>query len=106
MNKKLKLKKGYKVIVITGKDKGKTGDIVKVLPAENKVIVSGINVAKKHNKPSKTSKGGIVEKNMPLHISNVAYLDPKENKPSRIGCKILENGEKKRFAIRSGEIIG
>jgi large subunit ribosomal protein L24 len=106
MNKKLKLKKGYKVIVITGKDKGKTGDIVKVLPAENKVIVSGINVAKKHTKPSKTSKGGIVEKNMPLHISNVAYLDPKENKPSRIGCKILENGEKKRFAIRSGEIIG
>jgi len=106
MNKKFKLKRGDKVIVVAGKDKGKTGDILKVLPLLDKVVVSGVNAVKKHTKPSKTSQGGIVSKNMPLHISNVALLDPKTNKASRVGYKILENGEKKRVAKRSGEIIG
>lgn len=106
MNKKFKLKRGDKVIVVAGKDKGKTGDIVKVLPLLDKVVVSGVNAVKKHTKPSKTSQGGIVSKNMPLHISNVAFLDAKTNKASRVGYKILENGEKKRVAKRSGEIVG
>lgn len=106
MNKKFKLKRGDKVIVIAGKDKGKTGDILKVLPLLDKVVVSGVNAVKKHTKPSKTSEGGIVSKNMPLHISNVALLDAKTNKASRVGYKILENGEKKRVAKRSGEIVG
>ncbi len=106
MINKMKLTKGYKVVVIAGKDKGKTGEIVKVLPKQNKVVVSGVNVVKRHTKPSKTTQGGIVTKNMPIHISNVSYVDTKDNKPSKLGYKILENGEKKKFLKRSGEVIG
>ena len=105
MKPKLKLKKGYKVIAITGKDKGKVGEIVQVLPLENKVIVAGLNAVKKHTKPSKTSSGGIVTKNMPIHISNVAFFDAKVQKATKIGYKVLENGEKVRFAKKSGEVI-
>ena len=102
---KLKIKKGDKVIVITGKDKGKTGEVTKVLVQENKVIVAGINMAKRHTKPSQESAGGIISKEMPIQISNVAYVDPKTNKPTRLGIKIDKDGHKVRFAKKSGEVV-
>ena len=102
---KLKIKKGDKVIVITGKDKGKTGEVTKVLVQENKVIVSGINIAKRHTKPSQESAGGIISKEMPIQISNVAYVDPKTNKPTRLGIKVDKDGHKVRFAKKSGEVV-
>ena len=102
---KLKIKKGDKVIVITGKDKGKTGEVTKVLVQENKVIVSGINMAKRHTKPSQESAGGIISKEMPIQISNVAYVDPKTNKPTRLGVKIDKDGRKARVAKKSGEVV-
>ncbi len=102
---KLKIKKGDKVIVITGKDKGKTGEVTKVLVQENKVIVSGINIAKRHTKPSQESAGGIISKEMPIHISNVAYVDPKTNKATRLGIKMDKDGRKVRVAKKSGEVV-
>ena len=102
---KLKIKKGDQVIVITGKDKGKTGEVTKVLVQENKVIVSGINIAKRHTKPSQESAGGIISKEMPIHISNVAYVDPKTSKATRLGVKMDKNGRKVRFAKKSGEVV-
>lgn len=103
---KMKLKKGHQVIVIAGKDKGKVGEIVKVLPENNKLIISNINTVKKHAKPTQTSKGGIIVKSMPINASNVAFYDPKDKVASRIGYKILDNGKKERFSKKSGEIIG
>ena len=102
---KLKIKKGDKVVVITGRDKGKTGEVKRVLPAENRVVVDGINMVKRHTAPSAGNAGGIVEKEASIHVSNVAYVDPKTDKPTRIGYKTLEDGRKVRFAKRSGEII-
>ena len=102
---KLRLKKGDKVIVITGKDKGKTGEITKVFVKENKVLVSGVNMAKRHTKPSQENAGGIVSKEMPIHISNVAYVDPKTSKPTRLGVKVEKDGRKVRVAKKSGEVV-
>ncbi len=102
---KLKLKKGDKVIVIAGKDKGKTGEITKVLVKESKVLVSGINVAKRHTKPSQENAGGIISKEMPIHISNVAFVDPKTSKPTRLGVKVDKDGRKVRVAKKSGEVV-
>lgn len=102
---KLKLKKGDKVIVIAGKDKGKTGEITKVLAKESKVLVSGINVAKRHTKPSQENAGGIISKEMPIHISNVAFVDPKTSKPTRLGVKVDKDGRKVRVAKKSGEVV-
>ncbi len=102
---KLKIKKGDKVKVITGKSKGKIGDVLKVFPAERKLLVSGVNLAKKHTKPSQTSEGGIVQKELPIHISNVSHIDPKSGVVTKIGFKILEDGKKVRVAKKSGEII-
>ena len=102
---KLKIKKGDKVKVITGKSKGKIGDVLKVFPSEKKLIVSGVNLAKKHTKPTQTSEGGIVQKELPIHVSNVSHIDPKTNEITKIGYKVLESGEKVRFAKKSGEII-
>lgn len=102
---KLKIKKGDKVKVITGKNKGKVGDVIKVLPAENRLVVSGVNLVKKHTKPSQTSEGGIVQKELPIHISNVSHVDPKTNQVTKIGYKTLDDGKKVRFAKKSGEII-
>lgn len=102
---KLKIKKGDKVKVITGKNKGKTGDVIKVFPASNKLIVSGINLVKKHTKPSQMSEGGIIQKELPIHISNVSHIDPKTSVVTKIGYKTLEDGKKIRFAKKSGEII-
>ena len=102
---KLKIKKGDKGKVITGKNKGKTGDVIKVFPASNKLIVSGVNLVKKHTKPSQMSEGGIIQKELPIHVSNVSHIDPKTNEVTKVGYKILEDGKKIRFAKKSGEII-
>ena len=102
---KLKIKKGDKVVVITGRDKGKTGEVKQVMPAENRVVVDGVNMVKRHTAPSAGNAGGIVEKEASIHLSNVAYVDPKTDKPTRIGYKTLDDGRKVRFAKRSGEII-
>jgi large subunit ribosomal protein L24 len=102
---KLKIKKGDKVVVITGRDKGKTGEVKQVLPAESRVIVDGVNMVKRHTAPSAGNAGGIVEKEASIHISNIAYVDPKTDKPTRVGYKTLEDGRKVRYAKRSGEII-
>ena len=84
---KLKIKKGDEVIVTTGKDRGKKGKIIKVFPKDNKIVVAGINVVKKHTKPTQTSQGGILSKEMPINISNVAYFDSEANGPTKIGFK-------------------
>ncbi|HEX6103571.1 MAG TPA: 50S ribosomal protein L24 [Alphaproteobacteria bacterium] len=106
MSAKLKIKKGDRVVVITGRDKGKQGEVLKVLPQESRVIVQGVNVAKRHTRPSAADpSGGIVDKELPIHVSNVAHLDPKSGQPTRVGFKVLEGGRKVRVARRSGETI-
>ena len=102
---KLKIRKGDRVTVIAGKDKGRSGDVVKVLPKENRAIVSGINVARRHQRQTAGQEGGIVSKELPIEISNLALLDPKDNKPTRVGYKVLDDGRKVRVAKRSGEVI-
>ena len=102
---KLKLRKGDKVIVTTGKDKGKTGEITTVFPKENKVIVGGVNMVKRHTKPSQESAGGIISKEMPIHVSNVALVDPKTGKATRVGYKVEKDGHKVRVAKKSGEVV-
>lgn len=104
--KKLKIKKGDEVIVIAGKDKGKKGSVLSVIRENDRVLVSGINLVKRHEKPGRGSAGGIVSKEASLHISNVALLDPKEGKATRVGFKQLADGKKVRVARRSGEVIG
>jgi large subunit ribosomal protein L24 len=102
---KLKIKKGDSVVVITGRDKGRTGEVLRVLPADSRVIVRGINVAKRHARPRMGDPGGIIEKELTIHISNVAHIDPRSSKATRIGYKHLDDGRKVRFARRSGEVI-
>ncbi len=99
------VKKGDKVIVITGKDKGKTGTVIEALPKKDRVVVEGVNIIKKHQKPSQMNpEGGILEREAAIHVSNVMLLDPKTNKPTRVGYKV-EDGKKVRVAKKSGEII-
>lgn len=102
---KFKIKKGDTVKVITGKNKGKVGDVLKVISSDDKVLVSGVNLVKKHTKPTSTSEGGIIQKELPIHISNVSHVDPKTGEITKVGYKFLENGEKVRFSKKSGEII-
>jgi len=102
---KLKIKKGDKVVVIAGRDKGKHGEVLKMLPAENRAVVNGVNVVRRHQKQSAKQEGGIIAKEAPIHISNLAIEDPENGKPSRVGYKILDDGRKVRFAKRSGEVI-
>ena len=102
---KLKIKKGDQVIVITGKNKGKKGKVLKVFPKEKKVLVGGINIVKRHTKPSQASNGGIISKESPIHTSNVAHVDPKLGCATKVGFKILNDGSKVRIAKKSGEII-
>ena len=105
MKNKLKIRKGDKVIVTAGKSKGTVGEIIKVLPDQNKAMVRGANIVKRHTKPSQNSAGGIVEKEAMLHISNIAYYDEKKQKASRIGFKILEDGRKVRVSKLTSEVI-
>ena len=100
-----RIKKGDKVVVLTGSDKGRSGEVLKVLPEEGRAVVQGINVAKRHQKQSQTQEGGIVNKELPIHMSNLALEDPKDGKPTRVGFKTLNDGKKVRFAKRSGEVI-
>ncbi len=102
---KLKVKKGDKVVVITGKDKGKTGEVLKVIPSENRVVVAGVNVAKRHQKPTQETAGGIVNKEQSIHVSNVSLIDPKTNKATRVGYKVSKDGVKTRIAKKSGDVI-
>jgi large subunit ribosomal protein L24 len=102
---KFKIRKGDKVVVITGKEKGKTGEVLSVLRDEARVLVQGVNIVKRHTRPSAANPGGIIDKEAPLHISNVAHVDPKSGKPTRVGFKILDGGRKVRVARRSGEPI-
>ena len=105
MARKFKIKKGDKVVVTTGRDKGKEGEVLSVLREDERVLVQGVNMVKRHTAPSQMSPGGIVEKEAPLHISNVAHIDPKSSKPTRTGYKIDKDGRKIRIAKRSGEAI-
>jgi len=100
-----KYKKGDRVQVIAGKDKGKQGEILRVVTAKERAVVQGVNVARRHTRPSQTSPGGIVNKEMPIAVSNLAHIDPKDDKPTRVGFKFLDDGRKVRFAKRSGEVI-
>jgi large subunit ribosomal protein L24 len=100
-----KIKKGDTVIVLTGRDKGRSGEVLRVIPSENRVVVDGVNMVKKHKRPSPASAGGIESMAAPIHISNVAHKDPQSGKATRIGFRILEDGRKVRFAKASGEVI-
>jgi large subunit ribosomal protein L24 len=102
---KLKIRKGDHVVVITGKDKGKKGEVLKVMPAENRVIVRGVAVVRRHQRQTAAQEGGIISKEGPIHVSNIALEDPKDGSPTRVGYKFLKDGRKVRFAKRSGEII-
>ena len=105
MANKLKIRKGDRVKVIAGRSKGKIGDVLRVSATDQRVVVSGVNVIKRHTKPSRTEQGGIIEREAAIHVSNVALLDPKTDKPTKIGFKFLEDGRKVRFARGSGETI-
>jgi large subunit ribosomal protein L24 len=102
---KLKIKKGDHVVVITGKDKGKHGEVLKVMPSENRAIVKGVALVRRHQRQTASQEGGIVTKEAPVEISNIALEDPKDGKATRVGYKFLKDGRKVRFARRSGEVI-
>lgn len=99
-----KIKKGDNVIVLTGKDKGKSGEVLRVMPTEDRAVVRGVNVARKHQKQTASEQGGIVAKELPIHLSNIALAD-KDGKPTRVGFKVTEDGRKQRVAKRSGDVI-
>ncbi len=105
MATKLKIKKGDRVIVVAGKDKGKSGDVLAVLPKENRAVVGGVNLARRHQKQTAGQEGGIVSKELSIHVSNLAHIDPKDGKATRVGFKLLDDGKKVRVAKRSGEVI-
>lgn len=100
-----KVRKGDRVVVTTGRDKGKKGEVLRVYPDEGRVLVSGVNVVKKHQKQTQSQQGGIVSKEAPVHVSNVAHIDPKSGEPTRVGFKTLADGRKVRVAKKSGESI-
>lgn len=100
-----KIKKGDRVVVTTGRDKGKKGEVIKVFPKENRALVSGINVVKRHQRQTAKVQGGIVNKEAAVHLSNLAHVDPKSGDATRIGFKVLGDGRKVRVAKKSGEVI-
>ncbi|MGC2409144.1 MAG: 50S ribosomal protein L24 [Methyloceanibacter sp.] len=102
---KLKIRKGDHVVVVTGKDKGKHGEVLKMLPDENRAVVKGVAMIRRHQKQTANQDGGIISKEAAIHISNLALEDPKDGKPTRVGYKFLKDGSKVRFAKRSGEVI-
>jgi len=105
MNKKFKIKKKDKVIVIAGKNKGLVGEVLKILPEKSRALVRGVNIVKKHTKPTQNNPGGIIDKESTINISNIAFYDEKTKKASKLGFKILEDGRKVRFEKKSGEVI-
>ncbi|MEQ8193535.1 MAG: 50S ribosomal protein L24 [Rhodospirillales bacterium] len=100
-----RIKKGDRVIVLSGRSKGQTGEVLRILSKEDRVIVQGVNMAKRHTRPTANNAGGIVNKEASIHVSNLAHVDPKTSKATRVGFKFLENGRKVRFAKGSGEVI-
>ncbi|MDK1489279.1 50S ribosomal protein L24 [Sinorhizobium sp. 7-81] len=99
-----KIRKGDKVVVLTGKDKGRTGEVIQVMPKEDRAVVRGVNMVKRHQRQTQSQEAGIINKEAPIHLSNIAVADPKDGKPTRVGFKI--DGDKKvRVAKRSGEVI-
>lgn len=100
-----KIKKGDSVVVLSGKDKGRTGTVLEMVTKTDRVLVQGVNMVKRHTKQSQTSEGGIVAKEAPIHVSNLALADPKDGKPTRVGIKTNDDGTKVRFAKRSGDLI-
>lgn len=105
-NNKLHVKKDDNVIVITGKDKGEKGRVIAAYPRENRVLIEGVNMVKRHTRPNQANpQGGIIEREAPIHVSNVMHIDPKSGKPTRIGYKVLDNGKKVRIAKKSGQEI-
>jgi large subunit ribosomal protein L24 len=100
-----KVKKGDKVVVISGKDKGKRGEVLRVLPKEQRAVVQGVNTVTRHTRPSMQTQGGLVKKEAPVHLSNLMLIDPSSDKPTRVGFKTLEDGTKVRIARASGEQI-
>jgi large subunit ribosomal protein L24 len=102
---KFKIKKGDEVVVTSGRDKGKKGKVLGVLRAENRALVEGVNMVRRHQRQTAAQQGGIVDKEAPIHISNLAIVDPKDGAPTRVGYRFLADGRKVRFAKRSGEVI-
>ncbi|SDR46213.1 LSU ribosomal protein L24P [Rhizobiales bacterium GAS113] len=100
-----KIKKGDKVVVLTGRDRGRNGEVIRMFPDEQRALVRGINMIKRHQKQSAQSEGGIISREAAIHLSNIAVADPKDGKATRVGFKILEDGRKVRFAKRSGDLI-
>ena len=100
-----KIRKGDKVVVITGRDKGRTGEVIQVMPIESRALVRGVNIVKRHQRQTQNQEGGIISKEAPIHLSNLAIADPKDNKPTRVGFKVLSDGKKVRVAKKSGETI-
>ena len=100
-----KIKKGDKVVVLAGRDKGRSGEVVQVMPLEERALVRGVNIVKRHQRQTGTQEGGIISKEAPIHLSNLAIADPKDGKASRVGFKVLDDGRKVRVAKRSGELI-
>jgi large subunit ribosomal protein L24 len=100
-----KVKKGDRVVVLAGRDRGRTGEVLQVIPAEERALVRGVNLVKRHQRQTTNQEGGIIQKESPIHLSNLALADPKDGKPTRVGFKILEDGRKVRFAKRSGDLI-
>ena len=100
-----RIKKGDKVVVLTGRDKGRSGEVIRVIPKESRALVRGVNMVTRHQKQSAAQEGGLIRKESPIHLSNVAIADPTDGKPTRVGFKTLEDGRKVRVAKRSGETI-
>jgi large subunit ribosomal protein L24 len=100
-----KIKKGDQVVVLTGRDKGKTGEVLKIVTDTNRAVVAGVNLMKKHEKPSAAGNGGVISKEAPIHLSNIALADPKDGKATRVGFKVNKDGKKERVAKRSGETL-
>jgi large subunit ribosomal protein L24 len=100
-----KIKKGDRVVVLAGRDKGKAGEVIEVRPTEGRALVRGVNLVKRHQRQTQTKTGGIITKEAPLDLSNIAVADPKDGKPTRVGFRILDDGRKVRFAKRSGDLI-
>lgn len=101
----LKIKRGDRVVVLTGRDRGKRGEVIAVMPKESRALVRGVNMVRRHQRQSASQEGGIISKEAPVHLSNLAIEDPSDGTPTRVGFKFLEDGRKVRFAKRSGELI-
>ncbi len=105
MAEKFKIKRGDRVVVMVGRDKGKKGEVMRVLRKDRRAVVSGVNMIKRHTRPSTGDPGGIVQREAPVHLSNLALEDPKDGQPTRVGFRFLDDGRKVRYAKRSGEVI-